>query len=123
MSIHPTLDIPYDELLFFFHKANILRKGVIRRNEAAAKFTQASRQDLADKELQEAKILEQFLPALLPEAYIDMALCEIIESLPAAARSQKSLGQIFKSFYQKVDRSTVDTNVVKNRAEALLAQK
>ncbi|KAG6866611.1 hypothetical protein C0991_000721 [Blastosporella zonata] len=103
--------------------ASILRKAVIRRNEAAAKFVQASRQDLADKELQEARILETFLPALLSKADIDTTLREVIESLPAETRSQKSLGQIFKLFYQKVDRSTVDTNLVKERAEVLLAQK
>ncbi|KAG6813682.1 hypothetical protein H0H92_008530 [Tricholoma furcatifolium] len=92
-------------------------------NEAATKFVEASRQDLADKELQEVSILEKYLPPLLSEADIDTALREAIAMLPADAHPQKSLGQVFKLFYQKVDRSTVDTNVVKERATVLLATK
>jgi len=103
--------------------ANILRKAVIRRNEAAAKFTQASRQELADKELRETEILSNFLPALLSEAEIDHALRQVIEALPAERNPRKSLGRIFKEFYLKVDKSAVDTNLVKQRADALLAEK
>ncbi|KAG6920119.1 hypothetical protein DXG01_010187 [Tephrocybe rancida] len=103
--------------------ATILRRAVVRRTEAAAKFTEASRQDLAKKELQETEILEKFLPALLSETDIDAALREVIGSLPAEAQSKKNLGQVFKLFYQRIDRSTVDSYLVKQRAELLLAQK
>ncbi|KAF5385931.1 hypothetical protein D9615_002409 [Tricholomella constricta] len=103
--------------------ANIVRKAVVRRNEAAAKFTQASRQELADKELRETEILSKFLPPLLSEAEIDQALREIIGALPAGFNPQKSLGHIYKEFYLKVNKSAVDTSLVKRRADVLLAAK
>ncbi|KAF9467260.1 GatB YqeY domain-containing protein [Collybia nuda] len=101
--------------------ANILRKAVIRRVDAASKFTEASRLDLAEKENCEAELLSKFLPPLLSEAEIDRALREVIEALPGGAEPRKSLGRIFKEFYSKIDKSTVDPSVVKQRAESLLA--
>ncbi|KAG6862309.1 hypothetical protein C0995_016007 [Termitomyces sp. Mi166 len=91
-------------------------------NEAAPKFAQASRQDLADGLLREAEIIENFLPPLLSDTDIDEALRQAIAALPAEAQPQKSRGQIFKNFYQRIDRSTVDTSLVKQRADALLTQ-
>ncbi|KAH0589304.1 hypothetical protein H2248_005066 [Termitomyces sp. 'cryptogamus'] len=101
--------------------ASILRKAVSKRNDAVSKFVQASRQDLADGLLQEAAIIEKFLPPLLSATDIDEALCQAIAALPEAA--QKSHGQIFKIFYQEIDRSAVDTNLVKQRLNTLLSQK
>ncbi|GLB37254.1 putative yqey-like protein [Lyophyllum shimeji] len=103
--------------------ANILRKAALRRNEAAAKFTEASRQELADKELRETEILSRFLPPLLSEAEIDHALRQVIGSLPADVDPKKALGRIFKEFYLKVDKSSVDTALVRQRADTLLAGK
>ncbi|KAG5352224.1 hypothetical protein C0989_003230 [Termitomyces sp. Mn162] len=91
------------------------------QNDAVSKFVQASRQDLADGLLQEAAIIEKFLPPLLSATDIDEALCQAIAALPEAA--QKSHGQIFKIFYQEIDRSAVDTNLVKQRLNTLLSQK
>jgi hypothetical protein len=34
---------------------------------------------------------------------------------------RKSIGKVFKTFYAKVDRSSVDPDLVRRRAEALLA--
>lgn len=85
------------------------------------KFVQASRHDLADKELHESKILSRFLPPLLSETDIDSALSIVIEALPAGYNPKTSLGQVFKAFYSKVDKSTVDVGLVKRRAEVLLA--
>ncbi|RDB25351.1 Altered inheritance of mitochondria protein 41, mitochondrial [Hypsizygus marmoreus] len=102
--------------------ANILRKAVIRRDDAAAKFSQASRPELAEKELQEKEILSKFLPPLLSEAEIDQVLGQVIGALPAELNPQKSLGRIFKEFYSKIDKSSVDTALVKQRADALLAK-
>ena len=47
---------------------DILRKGVKTRKESVEQFTTAKRQDLADKEAAEIRLLEQFLPpAVDPE--------------------------------------------------------
>jgi len=102
--------------------ANILRKAVIRRTDAASKFAEASRPDLADKENREVEILSKFLPPLLPETEIDRILNEVIKTLPAGTDPRKSLGIIFKGFYAQVDKSTLDTSIVKQRAEKILAK-
>ena len=47
----------------------------------------------------------------------------IIDELKATAKSgesKKLVGLVFKSFYSRVDRSTVDPDLVKKQAEALL---
>jgi len=47
---------------------DVLRKGVKTRKESVEQFTTAKRQDLADKEAAEIRLLEQFLPpAVDPE--------------------------------------------------------
>lgn len=121
-----------------FCKTSILRKAVSQRvrklsfrnltyrqsfiqNEAASKFADATRQDLADGLLQEARIIEKFLPPLLSMIDIDEAIHQAIATLPAGTQPQR--GQIFKTFYQTIDRSTVDTELVKQRVDALLAEK
>ncbi|KAG6915355.1 hypothetical protein DXG01_012006, partial [Tephrocybe rancida] len=83
--------------------------------EATAKFTEASRQGLVEKELQETEILEKFIPGLLSETDIDAALWEVVGL--QLTQSKNNLGQLFNPFYQKIDRSTVDSYLVKRRTE------
>jgi hypothetical protein len=48
----------------------------------------------------------------------------VVDGLKATAKpgeSKKRIGLVFKSFYSQVDRSTVDPDLVKKRADALLA--
>lgn len=92
--------------------------------DSAAEFEKAARADLAEKERNEAQLLQVFLPPLLPEADIDKTLQEIISEqklVPGDGNSRKAIGAVFKQFYARVDRSLVDTDLVKRRAEALLA--
>ena len=76
---------------------------------------------MAEKERKEAGLLQVFLPALLQEADVDRFLQEIIEEQKPAPNDKRALGAIFKAFYSKVDRSLVDSDLVKKRAEALIA--
>ncbi|KAH7920924.1 hypothetical protein BV22DRAFT_1020322, partial [Leucogyrophana mollusca] len=98
----------------------ILRKAAARRNDSAAQFTKAARPDLAEKEQCEADILSAFLPPLLSEAEIDRVLKEVLTEQAPQGDHRKALGMIYKSFYSKVDKSLVDTDVVKRRAETLI---
>ncbi|THV06785.1 hypothetical protein K435DRAFT_644802, partial [Dendrothele bispora CBS 962.96] len=100
----------------------ILRKATARRQEAAAQFEQASRPDLAEKELREAGLLSDFLPPLLSEEDIDSNIRNTIADLGLTPpmNDRKIFGQIFKNFYAKVDRSLVDAEVVKKRVEVIL---
>lgn len=87
---------------------------------AAGQFASASRQDLADKENKEAHILSQFLPPLLSETEIDGLLSNILSTLPAGTDPKKCQGQVYKQFFSKVDKSLVDTNLVKKKFQALV---
>ncbi|KAF8441418.1 GatB YqeY domain-containing protein [Boletus edulis BED1] len=98
----------------------VLRKAVLRRTESASQFVKGERPDLAKTEVCEAEIISAFLPPMLSEAEIDRVLKEVAPSCPQDGNPKKILGSIFKSFYSKVDKANVDSDLVKSRAEALL---
>ena len=91
--------------------------------DSAVQFNQASRPDLAGKEQQEATLLARFLPPLLPEAEVDRILQDVMTEQVAQTQGdpRKSIGRIFKAFYARVDRASVDPDLLKRRAEALLS--
>jgi len=66
----------------------VIRRAVKRRREAAEAFTKGARQELADKELAEAKMLEEWLPAAPPDAEIRAAV------RAAIAAGAKDVGQV-----------------------------
>ena len=76
----------------------------------------------------EAALLNAFLPPLLPVADIDRALTAVLAD-PALSNAikkgpaQKALGQVFKAFYAQIDKSSVDPDLVRQRAQALLAER
>ncbi|KAJ8593062.1 hypothetical protein M405DRAFT_786493 [Rhizopogon salebrosus TDB-379] len=98
----------------------ILRKATLRRHDSAGQFINASRPDLAQKEQREADILSAFLPPLMSEVDIDCVLNEVIAETTLDGEPRKILGRVYKAFYSKVDKSNVDTETVKRKAEALL---
>ncbi|KZS98401.1 GatB/YqeY domain-containing protein [Sistotremastrum niveocremeum HHB9708] len=100
---------------------SLLRKAAARREESAKQFETAARPELAENELKEAQLLKSLLPPQLSEAEIDAVLKPIISaSSLSTADPKRSLGVLLKSFYQEVDRSRVEGELVKRRAEALL---
>lgn len=92
----------------------------LAQRDSATQFISASRPDLAQKEHREADILAAFLPPLMSDVDIDRILNEVIAETTLDGGSRKILGQVYKIFYSKVDKSNVDTNTVKRKAEALL---
>lgn len=56
----------------------LLQKLVKQRKDAAAIFLEQNRTDLAEPELAQAKIIEQFLPAQLSEAEVEKVIKTII---------------------------------------------
>jgi len=99
---------------------SIIRKATLRRTDSAAQFTSAFRLDLAEKEKREADILSAFLPPLLAESEIDRVLRDVLAKHKHQGDPRRALVQVFKAFYAKVDKSIVDTDLVKSRAETLL---
>jgi uncharacterized protein YqeY len=68
--------------------AEVLRRGVKRRRESVEMYVKGARQDLADVELAQIKILEEFLPAAVPPEEIRAAV------KAAIAAGAKDLGQV-----------------------------
>lgn len=58
----------------------LLQKLVKQRKDAAAIFTEQGRQDLAEPELAQSAVIEQFLPEQLSEGEIESIIKEIISN-------------------------------------------
>ena len=70
----------------------IVQKQVKQRKDSAAVFTEQGRNDLAEPELAEAAVLEQFLP----EALSDEEIGEIVEKtiVDVGAEGMKDMGKV-----------------------------
>lgn len=62
----------------------VLTKMVKQRKESASQYISASRQDLADTELAEITVIEQFLPQALTAAELDELLLQAISATGAS---------------------------------------
>lgn len=70
----------------------ILQKLAKQGKETAATFTQKARQDLADAELAQVKVIEEYLPKALSEAEIEVKVKEIIAQ--TGASTMKDMGRV-----------------------------
>ena len=76
---------------------NILIKESKKRKEAAEAFSAANRQELADKELAEQKVLEKYLPSALTETEVDTIIkAAIEEAASAGSTGMKAMGAVMK---------------------------
>jgi uncharacterized protein YqeY len=79
----------------------VLRRERKRRLESAAAFRGAGRGELADGEEAEARLIEAYLPAEMPEAELRGIVREAIAA--TGASSPKDLGQVMKATMAKLD--------------------
>jgi len=70
----------------------LLQKLVKQRKDSAALYNEQGRSDLADPELAQAKVIEQFLPEPLSEANLDQLIKEVINDL--SAEGMKDMGRV-----------------------------
>lgn len=94
----------------------ILQKQVKQRKDSAAVFVEQGRQDLADPELAEAAIIEQFLPEALSEEEIEKVVVETIAKVGATSMKDmgKVMGIVSKQLAGQADGKTISTFVKKN---------
>jgi uncharacterized protein YqeY len=95
--------------------------------DSAEQFLSASppRTDLADQVEREVAVLTPFIPSLMPEEEIRTVLQEIAAgqvSSDISKNAKAGLGQVFKQFYSRVDKSLVDPEAVKRLAEDVLTK-
>jgi len=70
----------------------IVQKLVKQRQDSASIYSEQGRMDLAEPELAQAKVLEQFLPKQMGEAELTSAIQTIIDS--SGASSIKDMGKV-----------------------------
>ncbi|MCH4148142.1 MAG: GatB/YqeY domain-containing protein [Prevotella sp.] len=93
----------------------ILQKLAKQGKETAATYTQAGRQDLADEELAQVQVIEEYLPKPFSEEEIEKAVKDIIAQ--TGASSMKEMGKVMgiasKQLAGKADGGTISKIVKK----------
>ncbi len=91
----------------------IIQKQVKQRKDSAEVFISQNRQDLADPELAEAKVLEQFLPEALSEEEITKVVTEVIGEVNAEGMKDmgKVMGIVSKKLAGQADGKTISSIV------------
>ncbi len=96
----------------------ILAKMVKQRRESAAIYTEQNRQDLADNELAEAAVIEEYLPKQLSEEELIAELKAIIAQV--GATSAKEMGKVM-GVASKALAGRADGRVISAKVKELLA--
>ena len=94
----------------------LLQKLVKQRNDSAEIYTKQNRPDLAAIEIDEVKIISQFLPEMLSESDVENFVIKAIDDL--RANSMKDMGKVMAYLNQelsgKSDGKTISTLVKKH---------
>ena len=96
----------------------VLRTLLKQCHESTEAFRKGGRDDLADKEEAEAKIIEGYLPAAASEEEIDAAVVAAIAE--AGATTAKDLGKVMKGAMAKLAGQNADGKRVSEKARARL---
>lgn len=94
----------------------LLQKQVKQRKDSAAIFEEQGRNDLAEPELAQAKVIEQFLPEQLSEEEIEKVVVDTIAQTGAEGMKDmgKVMGMVNGKLAGKADGKTIAT-IVKNK--------
>lgn len=94
----------------------LIQKLVKQRKDSAAIFTEQNRADLAEPELAQAAVIEQFLPEQFTEEEVEKIVLQVIESLGASG--MKDMGKVMAAVNTEVagqaDGKTISVIVKKN---------
>jgi hypothetical protein len=96
----------------------VLRTLAKQRRESVEAFRKGKRDDLADKEEAEIKIVEAYLPAAASEADIDAAVAAAIAE--TGATTAKDLGKAMKAAMAKLAGKNADGKRVSEKVRAKL---
>ena len=84
----------FDELINDNIEMEIINKMIKQRKLAAQTYEEAKRTDLAEKELEEAKLLSHYLPSQLSEDQLNAKVEEIIKRVDA--QSLRDMSKVMK---------------------------
>jgi len=98
-----------------YQELKIIQKQVKQRKDSAAIFIQQNRQDLAEPELAEIAVLEQFLPEALSEEEIEKVVLKTIAQLGASGMKDMGvvMGMVSTELSGKADGKIISTVVKK----------
>ena len=92
---------------------------VKQRKDSIEQFTKGGRQDLADKEAAEIRVLESYLPPSADPAVVERAVAEAIAE--TGASSPKDMGRVMKAAMAKLAGQSVDGKAVNDLVRQKLA--
>src|SRR6266404_5633559 len=92
---------------------------VKQRKDSIEQFTNGGRQDLADKEAAEIRVLEAYLPPPADPAAIDQAVADAITE--TGATSPKDMGRVMKAAMARLAGQSVDGKTVNERVRQKLS--
>jgi uncharacterized protein YqeY len=82
----------------------LVRKNAAASKQAAAEFVEAGRQDLADKEAEQVKVMDEYMGAVetVGEEEIRKVVGETVEKMKAEAQQAKlQMGEVLKKVFSK----------------------
>jgi len=94
-------------------ETKILRKLIGQREEAAAIYKQQNRQDLYQKEVNEARYISEYLPAMMSEADVIAVIKKVIADTSASSQADfgKVMGQAARLLAGKADNKFVSAKI------------
>ena len=97
-------------------EVKLVQKLVKQRKDSAAIFTEQGRTDLAEPELAQVKVIEQFLPEQLTEEEIEKVVIQTIDATGASGMKDmgKVMGLVSKELAGQADGKTI-SSIVKRR--------
>lgn len=95
---------------------SLVQKLVKQRKDSAEIFTKQNRVDLAEPELAQAAVIEQFLPEQLSETEVEKIVFQVIEATGASGMKDmgKVMSEVSKEVAGQADGKTISVIVKKN---------
>lgn len=91
-----------------------------QRKESIDQFAKGGRQDLVDREVREAAVLESYLPAGASDAEMDAAITKAIAD--TGANSMKQMGAVVKAAKEVLTGKSVDGKALSDRVREKLSK-
>ena len=95
-----------------------LTKMIKQRRDSISQFEAGNRADLAQKEAEEIRVIQEYMPAQLSQAEVDKAIAEAIQE--SGATSGKDMGKVMGALKAKLQ-GKADMTVVSARVKDKLA--
>ena len=108
-----------DGILHDEQAVKIMQKMVKQRRETAQIYTKQNRPELAEKELAEAAVIEQYLPKQMTDTELEAALIEIIAQTGAAG--PQDMGKVMGAATRQLA-GKADGRMISEKVKSLLSR-